>query len=227
MARLYITGIYQIINVANGNFYIGSSIDIFRRKSQHFSDLKKNIHTNPKLQNAFNSYSKDSFRFYVVESCEEQEMLKIEQQYLDVVWDNGIKCYNVSKTAECNIPEGKTFNVELVSPTGEIFGPIKGLGKFARTHNLCKENLSGLIHGKFKNLQGWHLNNQKSLRPQSKLVKWSVVSPENIVYRDITNITEFAERHFLKPASLNKLLHGRRNSLFGWTKFDDKVGHHR
>lgn len=37
--RMKISGVYQIINTITGDFYIGSSIDLKRRKREHF---KKN-----------------------------------------------------------------------------------------------------------------------------------------------------------------------------------------
>lgn len=35
------SGIYVIINIVDGNKYVGSSVDLKRRQQRHFSDLKK------------------------------------------------------------------------------------------------------------------------------------------------------------------------------------------
>lgn len=40
------SGIYQIINLSNGKTYIGSAVDLSKRKIQHFFDLKNNNHSN-------------------------------------------------------------------------------------------------------------------------------------------------------------------------------------
>ena len=37
-------GIYEIINILNNKIYIGSSNNLKRRESQHFSNLKLNKH---------------------------------------------------------------------------------------------------------------------------------------------------------------------------------------
>lgn len=49
-------GIYQITNKVNGNCYIGSSVDLQRRRKQHFNSLANDIHVNARLQNAYNKY---------------------------------------------------------------------------------------------------------------------------------------------------------------------------
>ena len=44
--------IYRILCIPTGKSYIGQTIDINRRKHEHFSTLRRNKHENPKLQKA-------------------------------------------------------------------------------------------------------------------------------------------------------------------------------
>lgn len=77
-------GIYKITNLKNGKFYIGSSKDTDRRWWEHMNELNKNVHINKKLQNAWNFYGKDNFKFEVIEELnDEQILLEREQYYLD------------------------------------------------------------------------------------------------------------------------------------------------
>lgn len=46
------SGIYRIINSVNGKCYVGSSIDLNRRRKEHFYHLENNSHPNIHLQNA-------------------------------------------------------------------------------------------------------------------------------------------------------------------------------
>ena len=69
-------GIYRIINSSNGKCYVGSSIDINRRRLEHFSALSHNRHVNNHLQNAYNKYGKDSFIFEVIENLEITDNIK-------------------------------------------------------------------------------------------------------------------------------------------------------
>jgi len=62
-------GVYSITNLVNGKRYIGRSIDIQARWALHIWKLKKGIHNNMHLQNAWDKYGPDSFRFEIVELC--------------------------------------------------------------------------------------------------------------------------------------------------------------
>lgn len=76
-------GIYKITNSVNKKVYIGSSSCLRMRKNQHSRELRKNIHTNKKLQNSVNKYGFDNFVFSVIEFCEKLEIRFREQHYLN------------------------------------------------------------------------------------------------------------------------------------------------
>ena len=61
------TGIYSILNTANGKRYIGQSVSLARRKSYHFNALRQSRHKNRHLQAAFNRYGSKAFRWSVLE----------------------------------------------------------------------------------------------------------------------------------------------------------------
>jgi len=87
--------IYKITNLVNGKFYLGSSKNINKRKSVHFSSLRYNKHHCLYLQRAYNKYGKENFRFEIIKEC--KDCLREEQEYLDTLdWNS---CYNVSKFA--------------------------------------------------------------------------------------------------------------------------------
>ena len=88
-------GIYIIKNKINGKFYLGSSKNCNKRKTQHFTLLKHNTHHCIHLQRAYNKYGKDAFEFEILVDCE--ECLKEEQPWLDSL--DWTKVYNVSKFA--------------------------------------------------------------------------------------------------------------------------------
>lgn len=83
-----VTGIYQIINLITNKFYIGSSIDIKARWSIHKHRLNKNKHDNVLLQFAWNKYGSNAFEFKLLELCDKEDLIKIEQKWLDKT-----KCY--------------------------------------------------------------------------------------------------------------------------------------
>ncbi len=61
------TGIYSILNTANGKRYIGQSVNLSRRKSYHFNALRQNRHKNAHLQTAFNRYGSNNFVWSVLQ----------------------------------------------------------------------------------------------------------------------------------------------------------------
>lgn len=62
-------GIYEICNEINQKKYIGQSKDIENRWARHKSQLNKNSHKNRHLQNAWNKYGEENFKFSIVEEC--------------------------------------------------------------------------------------------------------------------------------------------------------------
>lgn len=76
------SGVYQIYNPIDEKRYIGSSIDVTRRLKEHRRQLIGNYHHNAHLQNAWNKYG-DVFEFKPLEYCEPDQLLELEQCYID------------------------------------------------------------------------------------------------------------------------------------------------
>lgn len=93
------SGVYKIINLQNGKFYIGSSIELDDRFKNHLHELRKNIHKNRYLQNSFNKYGESSFIFHILEYCSPKRALKIEQIYLDGLNPH----YNIAKNCTASM----------------------------------------------------------------------------------------------------------------------------
>lgn len=65
-----ISGIYKITNNVNGKCYIGQSIDIEKRFSQHKSGNYRKLHINKRLYKAFEKYGINNFSFDIIDKCE-------------------------------------------------------------------------------------------------------------------------------------------------------------
>lgn len=89
--------VYKILNNITGQIYIGSTICFDKRKASHLSFLKRNKHPNNKLQNSYNKYGVKAFSFSVIQECEQDELVKVEQKWLTEHWSESI--FNVFKTA--------------------------------------------------------------------------------------------------------------------------------
>jgi group I intron endonuclease len=98
-----ISGIYKILNINNGKYYIGSSYNIHKRWQEHKSALKNNRHHSNHLQHAWNKHGGDSFEFLILEELknEKELIVLIEQRYLDLYKPYNLDIgYNISKTSE-------------------------------------------------------------------------------------------------------------------------------
>ena len=73
-------------------------------------------------------------------------------------YSNGWSLYDgtMNKPIEKN---SKSYKINLISPEGDIFGPINNLAKFCKNNNLPISSIRNLINGKIKkkSFKGWIL----------------------------------------------------------------------
>lgn len=74
-----ISGVYEIINTITGDFYIGSSVDLEKRRKQHFRESTWKYNPNKPLYNDMKQYGKNSFLFKPIWLCNPEELNKYEQ----------------------------------------------------------------------------------------------------------------------------------------------------
>ena len=72
------SGIYKIS--FRDTIYIGSSVDLYHRLSQHISTLRKNKHHSKMMQNYFNKYGESQFKIDILEYCERNILLLREKE---------------------------------------------------------------------------------------------------------------------------------------------------
>lgn len=92
------TGIYKILNIETQDFYIGSAMHFYNRKSKHITSLRNGTHNNKHLLHAFNKYGEDKFKFFLIEECPKENLPVLEQKYIDELKPH----YNI-----CTVVEGR------------------------------------------------------------------------------------------------------------------------
>jgi len=75
-------GIYKITNVLDNKCIVGQSVDINKRWNRHKMDLRLNKHGNKYLQNSYNKYGKDSFKFEIIKGCLREDLNNLEIFYI-------------------------------------------------------------------------------------------------------------------------------------------------
>lgn len=94
------TGIYEIVNLLNGNSYIGSSGDIRKRWKTHLWHLSKGTHHSPYLQASWAKHGPEHFGFRVLLVCAKADLVSYEQIAIDKLRP----VFNVAPRA--NMPNG-------------------------------------------------------------------------------------------------------------------------
>lgn len=92
-------GIYKITCVMNKKIYIGSALNLRRRKAEHLYYLRKNKHDNPILQNAWNKHGGQAFTFEVLELVLPMSITAREQYWFNKLKPFSPKGFNIAREA--------------------------------------------------------------------------------------------------------------------------------
>jgi len=91
------SGLYEIRCTVSGKLYIGSSENVLKRLWAHVRHLRRNEHSNPHLQRAWNLHGEDAFTFQQVLTCPVGDIRKEEQARFGLYpWES---LYNIAKDA--------------------------------------------------------------------------------------------------------------------------------
>jgi len=152
------TCIYSIINKLNGNQYVGSAVNFYKRKQIHLKQLRLNIHHSRYLQRAWNKHKEDMFDFIVLEKVKSKDFLIQREQW----WiDNSNSQYNVCKIA------GSSLGVKRTAETIEKIRQANLGLKHPEWRNEIKSKAQGGVnhHGYGKKLS------EETLKKKSESMK--------------------------------------------------------
>lgn len=88
--------IYELTNITTNEKYVGSTKSPKRRRGDHISNLRGSRHDNRLLQESFDAYGEDAFRFAIIEECAAEDRYDREQHYID----SGGFTFNLGKHAK-------------------------------------------------------------------------------------------------------------------------------
>lgn len=90
-------GVYRIIHVESGKCYVGQSVRIEYRLSQHLRGLLGGVHPNEYLQRAYSLHGDDAFVAEILEVCSQKTLTEREQFWMDFYRPTGL--YNLTPAA--------------------------------------------------------------------------------------------------------------------------------
>ena len=186
-------GIYKITNIATGDKYIGSAVNLKKRYDFHVYQLQRGSHHNPRMQRAWNKYGSDCFHFEPIEILDNPaSLLAKEQEYLTsldaankkdyynicgVAGSNlGVKRSDATKARMSAAQRGRTFKPETIEKMRQAkLGKAlsnehkKSLSKSRKGKSIDRPH--GIINQKVRHLTNEQVIELRKLR--SVGVSWS------------------------------------------------------
>lgn len=189
-------GVYKI--ECNNKIYIGSSVNILNRWTNHKSNLKNNKHPNAYLQNLYNKYGKDKFIYSIIEECRKEEILVKEQYYIDTLKpvinlrviaesNKGIKMSDFTKQKLREKATGRTSS-------DEVKKNLSDLKKQEYYINIAKNNLP-------KNTKGEN-------NPRTKMKNYQIIEVINLINKGYKN-KEISNLYPISTSAITELKAGR------------------
>ncbi|MDD1444129.1 GIY-YIG nuclease family protein [Dolichospermum sp. ST_sed3] len=196
------SGVYTITNLINAKIYVGSAFNFKRRFLSHFSTLKSNKHKNNRLQNSFNKYGIENFKFEILEEC------NIEFVYSQ-------ECFWINMLNSCdtkygyNIKPGNPYNKPAIN---KIFGEKNYFyGKKGELSPMFGK--TGNKHHNFGKLQSeeWIKNNSNS-----KKIKIIQMSLEEIFIKEWISTKDAAESLNFSKSNITNCCRGNRKTAYNF-----------
>ena len=77
-----LAGIYKITNLITGKVYVGQSNNVYARRIEHFTALRRGTHPNKLMQKDWNKNNR-GFRWDVIEFCPISKLNEREKYWID------------------------------------------------------------------------------------------------------------------------------------------------
>lgn len=181
-------GIYIIVNELDNSSYVGQTRQPFKKRYwHHLWKLKNGTHDNRYLQNAFNLYGEDNFKFKILEVTDDIDTLnELEVKYITYYRTN-TNCYNLQSGGQTVSNYERTL--EIRNSIGEK-NRINNLGK--KHSEETKRKMSKARTGKYYNEEHYTIDVATAIIIKNKLIlgeKPSDIAKElNITYKVVNGI---------------------------------------
>jgi len=212
-------GIYTITNIINNKIYIGSSNNISSRLIHHKQSLKNNKHNNPYLQKAFNKYGIKNFKFEILEECQEELLLYIEQYWINILNTLNVNFgYNIKQPIS-NIYNHLTKEIDQYDLNGEFIKSWNSIKEAGKELNICTSTISKVCLNKNNNIKnfifrykGISLGNFKSKRGK-KVIQYTLNNNQVKIWN---STAEIGRSFKCDPSSIANCCQGKSKTSFNY-----------
>ena len=174
------SGIYCIENLIDNKKYIGWATTIEKRFKTHYRELNNNKHKNNYLQNAWNKYGGENFKFWTIaEYPRDETILKLMEIYFICYYDSFCRDgggYNLTRGGDGSlgyIPSEATKKLLSALSSGEnnsFYGKThsKEAKKLMSENHWDNSGKNSPMRGKNSPMRGKHLSEETILKMSGK-----------------------------------------------------------
>lgn len=220
-------GIYKIVNIINGKFYIGSSRAIPSRWKAHRYALRKGTHKNYKLQDDWNLYGEDAFSWTILYDGLTLEDARLkEEEILEPLMNEQDSVYNLCFDAKGRLLSDSSRQKISESLKGRVFSQEhrEKIGRALIGRPYSEETRSKI--GKASSKRRHSEKTKQQIREaQLGKRKGAYRNSDQTIYHFRNTKTEIEEccttyelriKYNLRPESVARLANGKVRTHRGW-----------
>ena len=189
-----ISGIYLITCRPNGRKYVGQSIDVDRRWSQHRRKANIRKHSNKIFQACWDKYGEDSFVFEILERCEEKLLSERESYWIDrLQTSHRFGGLNLEEQISSGSYRRKPSPETIQKRVSAVSKQIKAFGKYKTVREWCE------IYNQIPRTVRWRL--RKGWEPERALSTPS--QKKDVMFNGkVKSLTEHCRELQLRPETI-------------------------
>ena len=180
-------GIYGFENTVTGLFYVGQTLDFWRRCRDELKKLRIGEHHCKHLQRSFSKHGEQSFRLHVLQRCKQELLNDLELWWIHEK-KTTVGVYNSKTSSECG---------RFWTTTDEV----------AELHSKNKKDLWALpLFAYSQQKKMWSDDRKKKCRDDYKLRMLSALRIAGFDFKTELEAMEYTEKRIMNGASFQKLM---------------------
>lgn len=224
-------GIYKLNFSGTDKVYVGQSVRIERRFTEHLNKLKQGIGY-PKLQDAYQEFGQPTLE--IILECRQEELNALENEAIEIYCavSNGFNTLDTAGNPNlkgADSPNAKYAKQVYIDILQDLYlNTTKSLKEVASSNNVTIDVVQKIAAGtshiwlkeEYPEQHARIISNHGKRYGKNRDIRL-IVSPEGEIFEVDCSIREFARRHDIGHAHISCILNGSRKSYLGWTKYNN------